>query len=159
MKLNDITIKVRKFGPLENVSFKLAPMMIFTGKSSLGKSYANYLVYYFLFMVCNGRLHDYIGEIEGKDEENHEYVFSLDAFLGELSANVESFMRKFLGDDGLHCEVSFKMLKRTRTLGIAFEKLPTDEIDDETKEFAMPHCTHPYALFIDCIQLMWLPSV
>lgn len=159
MKLNDITIKVRKFGPLENVSFKLAPMMIFTGKSSLGKSYANYLVYYFLFMVCNGRLHDYIGEIEGKDEENHEYVFSLDAFLGELSANVESFMRKFLGDDGLHCEVSFKMLKRTRTLGIAFEKLPTDEIDDETKEVAMPHGAQPYALVIDGIHRRELPSL
>lgn len=159
MKLNDITIKVRKFGPLENVSFKLAPMMIFTGKSSLGKSYANYLVYYFLFMVCNGRLQDFIGRIAGKIDEGKEYVFSIDAFLDDLSENVELFMRKFLGDDGLHCEVAFKMLKRNRTLSIAFEKLPTDEIDDATKETTMPHGAQPYALIINGSHRRELPSL
>lgn len=96
MKLNDITIKVRKFGPLENVSFKLAPMMIFTGKSSLGKSYANYLVYYFLFMVCNRWIHDYVNSAAGKEDDGKIHEFNLDAFLDALSENVESFMRKFL---------------------------------------------------------------
>ena len=44
--MEDIRIHIHDFGPLYEVEFQLAPMMIFTGMSSLGKSYANYLAYY-----------------------------------------------------------------------------------------------------------------
>lgn len=159
MKLNDITIKVSKFGPLENVSFKLAPMMIFTGKSSLGKSYANYLVYYFMYMVCNGWIHNYVNNVVGKSDDGRNQEFNLDMFLDALSENVELFMRKFLGDEDLHCEVTFKMLKRIRTFSFSFEPLSPVEIEDDANDATIPHGPQPYALITNNNIRHELPSL
>lgn len=122
MKINDITIKVHRFGPLEDVSFKIAPMMIFTGMSSLGKSYANYLVYYFLLNVCNGYLRDFLKANIDFGKERQQLVFDIDVFFSQLSAHVETFMQKFLGDDGLKADVEFRSLKKKRTCQIEFWK-------------------------------------
>ena len=133
MKINDITIRVHRFGPLENVSFKLAPMMIFTGMSSLGKSYANYLVYYFMSSVCNGNLLEPF-----KDDENDavvkQYVFDLDVFLKSLSEHVEGFMRKFLGDEELKCDVEFKSSKKKRIVSVKLRKKIVRALADSEQE-------------------------
>ena len=84
--LNALTIKVNRFGPLEDVSFELAPLMIFTGMSSTGKSYANYLVYYYLSSVINTMLSDHLAS-----------CFSVGRFLG--------FVKKRCA--GIHAEVSW----------------------------------------------------
>ena len=146
MKINDITIKVNHFGPLEGVSFKLAPMMIFTGMSSLGKSYANYLVYYFMSAVCNGKFYDIVKDDENI-EETWQYVFDLDAFFKELSERAETYMRKFLGDDELKCDVEFKSLKRNRTFTIELKKVKT-EIYEKKEEKAPPffHASQVYEI-------------
>ena len=77
MKINDISIRVHRFGPLEKVSFKLAPMMIFTGKSSLGKSYANYLVYYLMSSICNGRLLEVMRDEKAIGNDWKAFVFDI----------------------------------------------------------------------------------
>ena len=147
MKLNDITIKVHRFGPLEKVSFKLAPMMLFTGMSSSGKSYANYLVYYFLYMVCNGNLRDFVKDKISKSDEVQSHVFDLDVFLKDLADNVEGFMRKFLGDDEMVCKVEFKSLKRKRTLSFEVKKVENSVVTDkERDDVELPPAPQPYEL-------------
>ena len=147
MKLNDITIKVHRFGPLENVSFKIAPLMIFTGKSSLGKSYANYLVYYFMSAICNGRLLEIIKYEDKIGEEGKTFVFSIDVFFKELREHAESFMRKFLGDDELKCDVEFKSSKRIRTMTVNVKKVKTAHVDkSEGNEDALFHAPQAYEL-------------
>ena len=126
MKINDITIKVNHFGPLEKVSFKLAPMMIFTGMSSLGKSYANYLVYYFMSAVCNGKLLDFVKQYDENSDEPKQLVFDIDIFFKELSELAEKYMRRFLGDDELNCDVEFKSSKRKRTFSFELRKVKTE---------------------------------
>lgn len=160
MKLNDLTIKVRRFGPLENVSFKLAPMMIFTGKSSLGKSYANYLVYYFFHMVCNGKLKDFVNSAVGKGENTKTNKFYLDEFLEDLGSHAEEFMRKFLGDDELTCEVAFKSLKRNRTLSFEIKKIEVNpEGGNNDNSMTLPHHPQPYLLIINGTSQTELPSL
>ena len=134
MKFNDITIKVHHFGPLEKVAFKLAPMMIFTGKSSLGKSYANYLVYYFMSTLCNDRLLGIVGDEKEIGTEWHEYSFDMDSFLGELNEKVQGFMRKFLGDEDLKCEVEFKSSKRMRTYSFSVRKFGESDAVNESDQ-------------------------
>lgn len=147
MKLNEIIIKVNRFGPLEKVSFKLAPMMIFTGKSSLGKSYANYLVYYFMSSVCNGKLLDIIGEDVENEEETRQYDFKLDDFFKNLSEQAENFMRKFLGDDELKCDVEFKSPKKKRTFTIKLKKYKTNTIKEEERHHdPLFHAQQPYEI-------------
>lgn len=39
-------IHIEELGPIKNADITLAPVMIFTGASNLGKSYTNFLAYY-----------------------------------------------------------------------------------------------------------------
>ena len=144
MKINDFTIKINRFGPLENVSFKLAPLMVFTGLSSTGKSYANYLVYYFLSRVCNGSLSNLVGEKIASDKDSQKYTFSLDSFLMRLSVNVQNFMQKFLGDDDLKCDVQFTSSMRKRTFSFQIERKELEE-----DENGMLSQSHTYTLNIE----------
>ena len=159
MKLNDITIKVHRFGPLEKVSFKLAPMMIFTGKSSLGKSYANYLVYYFMSALCNGRLLDFIKDEKEVGVEWKEYVFDMDVFFKELNENVQDFMRKFLGDGELLCDVEFKSSKRIRTCGFDVKRAHGAENDEKDNEDSLIHTPQAYEMRLNGGKVMVVPNI
>ena len=104
---SNIKIIINEFGPIRNAQIALAPMMIFTGNSNLGKSYVNYLVYYFLSSFTENRLN---GLIRGKIKENlQEQAFLLteDDIRLWLNQNVQDFMCDFLGDSNLICDVNF----------------------------------------------------
>lgn len=104
---SNIRIIINEFGPIRNAQIALAPMMIFTGNSNLGKSYVNYLVYYFLSSFTENRLN---GLIRGKIKENlQEQAFLLteDDIRLWLNQNVQDFMCDFLGDSNLICDVNF----------------------------------------------------
>lgn len=159
MKLNEITIKVHRFGPLERVAFKLAPMMIFTGKSSLGKSYANYLVYYFMYALCNGRLLDLIKDEKEIGVEWREYVFDIDSFFKELNENVQGFMRKFLGDDELLCDVEFKSSKKNRTYNIDVRKAKSFENEEKDNDGSLIHTPQAYEVRLNGDRVKTVPNI
>jgi len=157
MKINDITIMVHRFGPLENISFKLAPMMIFTGMSSLGKSYANYLVYYFMSSVCNGKFLEPFKEQKDDETVVRQYVFDLDVFFKSLADNAESFMRKFLGDEELKCDIEFKSPKRNRTISVELKKVKVNAPEKEENDLL--HSQQPYEIGFDEKQRRIVPSI
>ena len=68
--MKDIKIHIHDFGPLHEVEFQLAPMMIFTGMSNLGKSYANYVAYYTISSIAGDILERIISSKYDKDAEN-----------------------------------------------------------------------------------------
>lgn len=146
MKINDISIRVHRFGPLEKVSFKLAPMMIFTGKSSLGKSYANYLVYYLMSSICNGRLLEVMRDEKAIGNDWKAFAFDIDEFFKELNENVQGFMRKFLGDDELKCYVEFKSSKRIKTFSVEVKKLEMDESQEKEGGESLLHAPQAYTI-------------
>jgi len=108
--MNTIKIKVRKFGPLENVVFEMAPLMILTGKSNLGKSYANYLIYYLMSFLVETHLRkhlenlltdtDFTAELTTKEMEK------------ELHKQAKPFMQSFLGYESVECDVEFELPER-----------------------------------------------
>lgn len=128
--------------------------------SSLGKSYANYLVYYFLSMVCNGTLRNHIVSEIDRNVVLQKHEFMLDDFLGKMNNQAEGFMRKFLGDDELECKVEFKSLKRKRSVLFELRKI---EVENPNKkgltDNPLSHAHQPYELCIDSSPRIQLPSL
>ena len=101
-----VTIEVKDFGPLHNVSFDVAPMTIFMGNSGLGKSYANYLFYYLISKsISSDDLCDLL--LQKVKEEKSEFDVKLEEIENWLHDGVQDYMRRFLGDSSLLCDVNF----------------------------------------------------
>lgn len=101
-----VTIEVKDFGPLHNVSFDVAPMTIFMGNSGLGKSYANYLFYYLISkFISSDDLCDLL--LPKVKEEKTEFDVALEEIENWLHEGVQDYMRRFLGDSSLLCDVNF----------------------------------------------------
>lgn len=115
-----VKIKIKEFGPIKKAEIMLAPLMIFTGNSNLGKSYVNYLMYYFISSFTEGQisnLYDKRLDIEGKQQ----FAITADEVKQWLDSHVESFMRSFLGDENLVCQVEFEFMLPVDTFHIEFE--------------------------------------
>lgn len=101
-----VTIEVKDFGPLHNVSFDIAPMTIFMGNSGLGKSYANYLFYYLISkFISSDDLCDLL--LPKVKEGKSEFDVALKEIENWLHDGVQDYMRRFLGDSSLLCDVNF----------------------------------------------------
>ena len=106
--MKDIIFKIHKLGPVENVEVKFAPMVILTGESSLGKSYVNYLFYYFMsFLYGSNKIEELITAPIDVSKGKQAFVISKSELENLLHEGVENFMRNFLGDDDFTCDVDF----------------------------------------------------
>ena len=56
MHMKKLKIHIEELGPIRNADIELAPIMIFTGASNLGKSYTNFLAYYVFYLFSSNRL-------------------------------------------------------------------------------------------------------
>jgi len=116
--MKDIIIKIKKFGPLEDVNITIAPLMILTGKSNLGKSYANYLIYYLMSAFLDKILLKDIEKIITFNSDYTTATISYDAISKALNSSVQQFMRGFLGNEDLICEVEYVLPHSKETIKI-----------------------------------------
>lgn len=126
MKSN-ATIHILHFGPLIDQKIEVSPFMIFTGNSGLGKSYANYLVYYLMriFSGTDSLILSLVSKkLKIREKQNSTSMeITLNEIESSINNNVENFMRAFLGDDRLKCDVKYHFTDDTindRTLRIQF---------------------------------------
>lgn len=108
--MKNVKINIHELGPIKDVSILLAPFMIFTGQSNLGKSYVNFLSYYVFDFFGNNGLYRFLSpKVEGKKWKNNtlSFNFSLDDLRSFMSMDVPVFMKDMLGYDGLNCSVTF----------------------------------------------------
>ena len=105
----DIEIKINHFGPLNNITLHWAPFMIITGHSNLGKSYANYLIYYAMSGILYNRFYEYLTQKLPEEDDKASAVLTLSEIENYLNSGVQDYMRLFLGDDSLICDVEFKL--------------------------------------------------
>ena len=96
--------------------------MIFTGSSNLGKSYINYLTYYFVSSFTEGRMDDlYAKRIDTDAEGKQTFLITADEVKQWLDSHVEDFMRSFLGDENLVCRVEFEFGLSVDNFQVEFE--------------------------------------
>ena len=117
-----VKIKIKEFGPIRDAEVMLAPLMIFTGNSNLGKSYVNYLMYYFISSFTEGQISGlYDKRLDIATEGKQQFDITADDVKQWLDGHVEDFMRSFLGDENLICQVEFEFLFPVDTFHIEFE--------------------------------------
>ena len=131
--MKKIIIDIHKFGPLQEVSFQVAPFMVFTGMSKLGKSYANYLVYYLFTNLVNVEDAERLGEhLVGKNPSG-SFTLSGDFLSTYLHDNVTAFMRTLLGDPTLECDVDFLFPEFSEPLHVTYQEVAATEEDIEKR--------------------------
>ena len=131
--MKKIIIDIHKFGPLQEVSFQVAPFMVFTGMSKLGKSYANYLVYYLFTNLldlkeCTKLIESLIGK-----ESSGSFTLSDDFLSTYLHNNVTTFMRALLGDPTIDCDVEFLFPEFGEPLHVEYQEVAATEEDIEKR--------------------------
>ena len=131
--MKKIIIDIHKFGPLQEVSFQVAPFMVFTGMSKLGKSYANYLVYYLFTNLldlkeCTKLTESLIGK-----ESSGSFTLSDDFLSTYLHNNVTTFMRALLGDPTIECDVDFRFPEFGEPLHVTYQEVVATEEETEKR--------------------------
>ena len=107
--MKEIRIHIHDFGPLHEVEFQLAPMIIFTGMSSLGKSYANYVAYYTISSICGDALEKIVASKYDREATEQCFVITTREIEAVLHNGIETYMQSFLGDDNIKCNVDFQI--------------------------------------------------
>lgn len=103
-------IHIAEFGPIKDADIAIAPMLLMTGNSNMGKSYANYLFYFLMRAITRDM---FVQIVERKFEKMKQSDAKLVFQISEndlrkwLVDNVRPFMAKFLGNEDLTCDVSF----------------------------------------------------
>ncbi len=131
--MKKIIIDIHKFGPLQDVSFRVAPFMVFTGMSKLGKSYANYLVYYLFTKLLDLRECTKLFEpLIGKNSSG-SFTLSGDFLSTYLHDNVAAFMRALLGDPTMECDVEFLFPEFGEPLHVTYQEVAATEEEIENR--------------------------
>ena len=127
-------LKINRFGPITDATVKFAPMLIFTGESSLGKSYVNYLIYYFI-----RTLFDFdISKVFPSSFEsfNSKVIIKTRDIVEYFNAGVQVFMRQFLNDPELICDVEYFLGDGiSPTYEIVYKELRHNDIISEDRQF------------------------
>ena len=131
--MKKIIIDIHNFGPLQEVSFQVAPFMVFTGMSKLGKSYANYLVYYLFTNLLDLREFTKLFEPLIGKEPSGSFTLSSDLLSTYLHDNVTAFMRALLGDPTIECDVDFRFPEFGEPLLVTYQEVAATEEDIEKR--------------------------
>lgn len=92
--MKEFRIHIEELGPIKNTDITLAPVMIFTGASNLGKSYTSFLTYYIFNLFSGDRLKDFI-RIKVTEDMVVQKEFNFSFTINELKAWMEEDVRRF----------------------------------------------------------------
>lgn len=132
--MKKITINIKEFGPLKNQIIEFAPFLFFTGNSGLGKSYANYLIYFFMRSLSGEALE----VILQNKVKKSSFTLSLKEIESYLNSHVEDFMRDFLGNQDLTCSVEYSLYDKKEEFDTSYA------ITIETEELKIEDTSHEH---------------
>lgn len=89
----NIDIHIMELGPVRDCDMILAPVMLFTGKSNMGKSYVNFLAYYVYNLFSNHRFDSFITNKIPVDMDNAD-KFTASIKTDDLRLWVEDDVKK-----------------------------------------------------------------
>lgn len=128
-------IHIDSLGPIQHTSIELAPVMIFTGSSNLGKSYTNFLTYYVFNLFSSDRLKDFIrfkiwdGKIKN-DEDFFRFSFTTEELQQWMEEDVKNFFAYLLNYPNVPCKVRFQFEGENTTFDISYTKNADIKTDD-----------------------------
>lgn len=133
--MRNLRIYIHELGPIRNAKIELAPVMVFTGASNLGKSYTNFLAYYVFSLFSGNRLTEFFRkripeEMNGK---KIDFSFSVEELKEWMEADVKRFFAYLLNYPNVPCKVDFCFedadkvfqvkIRQAKTVGGKLDKL------------------------------------
>lgn len=123
--MNNITLKIKRLGPIVDTKISMAPFMIFTGSSNLGKSYVNFLTYYVMNFFSGYRIAGFLRNIISEDiaeERKISFEFTLDDLCEWMKLDVKLFFQYLLNYPNVPCDVSFEFESPIKYFNITVRK-------------------------------------
>ena len=124
--MNNIKLNIKRLGPVADTEIKMAPFMIFTGSSNLGKSYVNFLTYYVMSVFSGNRIAGFLrSKISDKTAEKKEFTFSftLNEICKWMEQDVKLFFQYLLNYPNVPCEVSFEFETEIKDFKVRINEL------------------------------------
>lgn len=134
--MNKVSIKINELGPVKNQEIELKPVMLFTGESSLGKSYVNFLAYYLFYVFSSERMFDFLLEKIGVDvNDKKEFLFDLKSadLIDWMQSDVRKFFVYLYNFDDFRCDVRFGFEGVEDNFAIKYTRV--DSKNNKDKEF------------------------
>ena len=106
----NIDIHIVELGPVKDSCMTLAPVILFTGKSNMGKSYVNFLAYYVYNLFSGHRLDSFItGKIPADMDRAGKFAATIktDDLRLWMEDDVKSFFRYLLSYKDIPCDIRF----------------------------------------------------
>ena len=128
--MNNIKLNIKRLGPVADTEIRMAPFMIFTGSSNLGKSYVNFLTYYVMSVFSGNRIAGFLrSKISDKTAEKKEFSFSftLNEICKWMEQDVKLFFQYLLNYPNVPCEVSFEFETEIKDFKVRINEL--DRLD------------------------------
>ncbi len=103
-------INVLQLGPVKDFELRLAPVMLFTGASGLGKSYINFLAYYAYAVFSGERIYKYIEsklDVDIDNTDSFKLTIEFEDLKEWLEKDVVDFFRYLLNYPNIKCDIQF----------------------------------------------------
>lgn len=123
--MNNITLKIKRLGPVVDAEINMAPFMIFTGSSNLGKSYVNFLTYYTMNLFSSYRIAEFLHTIiseEIAEKREFSFKFTLDDLCEWMKQDVKLFFQYLLSYPNVPCDVSFEFESPIKEFNVTVKK-------------------------------------
>lgn len=113
-----LIFKIHELGPIRDSEFEFHPLLIFTGDSNVGKSYANLLFYSFCKLLRGELFYNYLADFYNIDDLFKEFLEKKEAFFEITYKDIEVFYEKniqkylayLLGYENINVNISLKII-------------------------------------------------
>ena len=132
--MKKVRIHISKLGPIIGQDIEIAPLMLFTGDSNLGKSYTNFLCYYLFSLAVSDRMNEFLlGKIRNFDDNTKEVSFNLrvDDVRLWMEDDFNRFFRYLLAYPEMECDVHFYFIEVPDSLSVKINL--SEDLEDDAK--------------------------
>lgn len=129
-KMKKVRIHISELGPIVDQEIQLAPFMLFTGDSNLGKSYTNFLCYYVFNLSVSERLNEFLlpkMSNYNDDVTNYSFTIKKDDLRLWMESDVRLFMEYLLAFHGVRCDVHFYFDDAPEAINVDIEEHTVDD--------------------------------
>ena len=141
--MQSIKLTIRKLGPIRDSEIELMPFMLFSGESSLGKSYLAILCHYFFEVMANKkRIGALFDKMNIKYEEVSSHFEESGVFLTLKKSDLENwlaldaidYLKYMLGNASLNADLSVSLTNSIPTVIDFSYKRGVVELNEKKEE-------------------------
>lgn len=117
--MKQVSIQVKRLGPIMDATVKMAPLMVFSGESGIGKSYLSALVHYIYLLLSNSirirnfiqekNIKDVLKEIKSSNVKKSIFNINTSELTEWINKDSIEYVRYLIGNINLEGEVSFDL--------------------------------------------------